>query len=217
MIWVAPTEPPALKAIATTVSLLPERFGCDVFCVSGKRHFGIQRKEVRDLISSIEDGRLAKEVTQMSRLPVRILIIEGRLKFTDDGHLLDSYNSRFTRTQLRRYLAGIHSSGVWIDRTDNLSETITAVHDYIGWFAKSRHQALVRRPGPAGSWGKPTSREWRLWLLQGFEGIGPTTAAAILDTFTTPPLQWTVSKKELAKVPGVGKKRVDALWEALNG
>lgn len=219
MIWVAPTEPPALKAIATRVSLLPERFGVDVFAIppTTRRYFGIQRKDTRDLIASITDGRLAKEVTQMARLPVAILVIEGRFKWTSDGHLADAYASRFTRTQLRRYLAGIHAAGIWVDRTDTLTDTIDAVHDYMGYFDKSQHLSLHRRPGPEGSgiWGKPSSRDWQLHLLQGFEGVGPTTAAAILDEFGGVPLQWSVTKKKLAGVKGVGKKRVEMLWGAL--
>lgn len=55
MIYVAPTEPPSLKAIGK-VSSLPERVGADVLFFSRGQKHAIQRKELRDLPADVAEA-----------------------------------------------------------------------------------------------------------------------------------------------------------------
>ena len=55
---VAPTEPLQLRAIADRVHMLPESYGCDVLVFAGGLKIGVQRKELRDMLASLDDGSI---------------------------------------------------------------------------------------------------------------------------------------------------------------
>lgn len=215
---IAPTEPSALKRIGTSSSL-PENYGVDVLWAS--EHLGlcgVQRKEIKDLTQSMQDGRLAKEVAQMNgKLGMKMVMVEGRGEWGLNGSFMSAYGERVTRQQVRNYLYSVRSKGVWIEFSDDLQDTIEAVRGLRRWTEKEKHTALLARPGPTGSpdWGKVGRREWAIHLLCGFPGIGPHMAEAIIDHFGEVPLRWEVTEKELLEVSGIGKTRAKKLIQAL--
>lgn len=212
---VAPTEPSQFKSIADVVSMAPERMGVDALWSSETWGMvGVQRKEYRDLIASVADGRLAREVAQMQRLGLAVLMIEGRIRFTTDGQIVDSY-MRWTRTQHRGLVRSVQSKGIWVESTDTVSDTVEAVLDLRRWCDKPRHNSLDRRPKPTGAWGKASQRDFALHLLQGVDGVGPVVAEAIIDQFGKVPWTWECSYEQLLAVPGVGPGVASKLWEAL--
>jgi hypothetical protein len=78
---------------------------------------------------------------------------------------------------------------------------------------------LETRPKGRDEWGKriEAGRDFAIFLLQSFPGIGAGVAGNIYDHFGYLPMTWRVTEKELAEVPGVGKGRAKTLWGALNG
>lgn len=215
MTLVAPSEPPLLKLLGR-VSQRPEHFGSDVLWAAAPvGTVGVQRKTVQDFLASVTDGRLAKEVSQLQVLDLRVLIIEGRPTWTVDGELVNAYGQRWTRSQHRRFLWSMRSSGVWVDWSDDLADTVGMVRDLEEWTRKAKHGSLMRRPGAKGAWGKATTREWGVHMLQGFDGIGSDTALRIWEHFNGIPLAWTVDEKELQRVHGVGKVRARRMVESL--
>lgn len=216
-LYVAPTEPPSLKAIATHITLFPETLGCDVIYLSYQPYtlIGFQRKEIGDFIASINDGRLQKELLQIaeSNLSYCILILEGPLIFTNDGNLT---NGTFTKASLRNILSSIQSQHILTVITDNLADTIQTVLSMGKYLAKPTHSSLARRPNQAkNSWGHTTSVSFATHLLQSFPNIGPGTAKEIYEHFGTIPLSWNVTASELAKVKGIGIKTATQLIKAL--
>ena len=96
------------------------------------------------------------------------------------------------------------------------NDTAEVIYDLYAWSQKARHNALRQRPGPApGPWGTRTSASWQRHLLQGFDGIGPELAEAIINRFGCAPIAWPVDADELRMVPGIGPKRAAQLIEAL--
>lgn len=219
---IAPTEPPRLKEIAAQVSLLPERYGCDVIWW-GKHQgedvlWGVQRKELKDFIASVQDGRLAKEVGQIraSGIPIPMVIIEGTVKYSNSGNLIwNSYGQEITVNQWNGMLWSLQNEGVHVTYTKDLTHTVEYIKRYAEWTCKTKHSSLMRRPTAFSPFGVASNEDWAVHLLQGFQALGVDRAKAIIKHFGGVPLQWTVTKKELLEVPGIGPKIAEDLIKAL--
>lgn len=224
-ILVSPTEPVALRQ-AGTVSMWPETVGCDVVVFAGGRKIGVQRKEVKDLIASLEDkeGRLAKQVAQMqgSVLDERVVLVEGVMEFTGTGAggvMVGRWRGgrQWTRGAIQAVEWDVRSRGVHVAYTENLAETVSWVKVTEKWWGKGGGRALSRRPKAPTVWGSAMNHEWGSWLLQAFPGIGPELAARIIRTFGRLPVRWDVSAEDLSRVEGVSRVRAQKWWETLNG
>jgi ERCC4-type nuclease len=207
---VAPTERhKAIKGLVGEegeVSLLPERMGCDIAWRAQGQWWGVQRKEIADFIASVQDGRLAKEIAQMRNLPMRVVIIEGRIQWSTDGKLI--IKKRFTNISKRQFLGmqfSLSSQDVSVIWTESAYETAEVTMALADWSEKDRHGSLMRRPGPQTSWGSVTDEDWSLHLLQSFDGLGLEKARALKKHFGGVPMSWDCTEDELKQVPGIGK------------
>lgn len=214
---VAPTErDPHIHGLATTVSMLPEKYGCDVLWRARGSWWGVQRKEIKDFLASIQDGRLAREVAMMAPLPIKVVVIEGRVKYTTSGTLMiGKWSSDVTRTQLEGMVMSLMEKGVHVVWTEDTRDTARWTRSFAQWSTKKRHAALSRRPGPTSPWGHISNEDWAVHLLQGFDGLGSEKARAIVRHFGGVPFSWSVSEAELMEVPGVGKVLARRLMNAL--
>lgn len=209
---VAPTEPKALKALGR-VSMLPERFGVDVFwLVRGQRH-GVQRKELSDLLASVDDGRLGKELAQMRSAGLQgVVVVEGRMTFTSDGDLVTGFGRNWKREQVWGVELAIQQEGAWLVHTNSLADTIAFVRSFERWTQKNRHGSLQGRPAAKGIWGtKATDADFACHVLSSVPGIGQDAARKIFNAYGTLPLVWSGDWEELAKVKGLGPKRIGSL------
>lgn len=211
MFLIAPTEPVELRRLGSTSSH-PERHGCDVLWTTTTGALaGVQRKTLADLWVSLRDGRLAREVAKMHGLGLAVLVLEGRLRWSDDARLTTA-RAPMTRDHLRGLSLSLQRRGISVLHTDDVVDTAAAVAHVQRWHDKARHPSLDLRPPPPDG---PGTRPWGVHLLQSFPGIGPTVAAAIHDHVGGVPLAWTCPPTALAAVRGVGPKRAATLWEAL--
>lgn len=211
---VAPTEPPLLKTIATTISMFPEYRGCDVTWFAHDEVWGVQRKELKDFIQSVGDGRLARELAQMQGMPMPMILIEGRVSYDLNGNLLLSgYGQQFTRAQFLGMLWSVRNEGVHVDFTESTQATTDYIRMLGRWSAKTKHTSIMRRPGPVSAWGKPDHTQFAVHILQGFDGIGLDKARAIVNHFGGLPLTLTCTDAELLAIPGIGKGLVGKLRE----
>lgn len=210
MILVSGQEPEQLRAIGTS-SAVPEDYGAD-FLIPGKGFFlGVQRKTFpADFLSSLHDGRLQTSLVKLTQCEKRVLLLEGRPAWTTSGFLVDDY-VQFSRKQLRGLLMSAHEElGIHTMWTDGIQDTIDALHDMVRWAAKPRHDSLFTRPDTMPNKRKYTDRDKGVFLLQGFQGIGPELAGRIYDHFRRVPLRWD-DDGELIDVKGVGKGRIARL------
>jgi DNA excision repair protein ERCC-4 len=216
---VSPAEPATLKAMLGEheVSVLPERFGCDFMWRERGTWWGVQRKTVSDLIASIEDGRLVREVPQMAtKVSMPVLLVEGRMEFTTEGQLMKQWGQRITATQWRGVRWTLASKGITVDHVATMGETVRYVEQLMRWTAKATHTSLTARPKAVDSaWGKPNNRDWGVFMLQSFDGVGAGVAGAIFDHFGRVPMSFDVTREELLEVKGLGPTRVDRMLEVL--
>lgn len=215
-VLVSPTEPASIRRLGPT-SGLPERYGSDVlFDAPPLGRVGIQRKTVPDLFASIADGRLARSVAAMNALDVAVLVIEGDLRWTDEGAAepaegTDRPVTSWRREAYRSLLWSVRARGVWVETVPDVAGTVATVLSLQRWAGKAGHDALDRRPGPR------RGDAVALHILQGIAGIGPRLGARILERFGHLPLAWTVTEGELASVPGLGTVRARRLSATFGG
>jgi ERCC4-type nuclease len=197
---------------------LPEQYGADVLIIGKPGRLGIQRKTVDDLFASLRDGRTAEQFCKMKDLDYAILIREGTVTWTDDGHLMHAYQTRWTKSALRGLMRSVVSlvQCVEVEETESILETAERVLEIEQWFMKGEHTSLLRRPKPAGStWGTLKNRDYARFFLQSFPGISVGLADAILDHFNRVPVAWDCTLRDLRDVPGIGEKRARAMWKVL--
>lgn len=217
-VYVAPTEPVALKKVGRS-SLMPERFGVDVMWGARGVKVGVQRKEWKDLIASVEDGRWAREIPMMTgRLGEAWVVVEGWPQVDAGGRIVDKrFGRAWTEGMVRGVLWAAMREGVKVDRTADVAGTVAWVRGLVGWTRKAKHSSAVARPGPAGMWGHREDRDWGVHLLQGLDGVGPELAGRIWDHFGGVPWRWDVGVDGLCAVDGIGKKKAEKMMRALGG
>ena len=201
-------------------SLYAERYGADVLViVEGRGKLAIQRKTFpEDLLASLEDGRLARELAMLSQSEYPVLILEGRPKWTGDGHLMQPWASRWTKAQIRNLLRSVWlAHGIQVEYTDDVNDTAAAVLEMESWFRKEVHRSLLTRPKQTAhnTWGTSNQRDFARFFLQGLPGVGSVLAEAIYDHFGKVPMSWDCTQDELKEVYGIGAKRAKVLWEVL--
>lgn len=217
---VSPAEPPSISIIGTSSSI-PEQYGADIMWFEPVLNgfIGVQRKAVPDLLASLEDGRLAKEIAQLKddKIKMSFLIIEGTPQWTSDGKLVDKFRF-FTRVAWRSVIRSLQYEGIIVETTDNQADTVSHIESIATWCAKTDHNSLHRRPKPkpkASEWGSISDRAWASHLLQAIPMIGPKQADLILDHLNGRPLlNLLLTTEELASIKGLGPKKIEAIVKA---
>lgn len=215
---ISPTEPPSLRALGQ-VSMLPEQFGCDLLFSAQGGWGGVQRKEFKDLLASISDGRLGEQVLKMGDgLAYKMIVVEGltSARWTLDGELVGNKWARVNRAALRKLLWSIRAAGVWVDWTDNVTDTGELALAFQDWCRKGTHKSLNVRAGVRSSWGTANNRDYQAHLLQGLPGVGGELADRILDTVGMPIGLKPGAEKQLLTVKGLGKKKLAGIMAALD-
>lgn len=210
---VSPAERPPLNSLGK-VSSLPEQYGADYLIFSPLfGTVGVQRKEINDLVASLSDDRIAREVTDMKGLDVGIWLIEGNPNWSGDGQLLSS-RTPFTRQSFQGITLSLMSQGFWMAFTDSIQDTMNWLLNCEKWMMKLKHNSLNQRPKARGVFGVADLTEQRIHFMQGFPGLGYDRAAAIVSHFQGLPVQL----KEgviLENVPGIGKGTAKKIREVL--
>ena len=205
---------------------LPEQKGADILLYTDSGLVGFQRKRIpHDFISSITDGRFARLLPLLTKSCAFFrLINEGEFKYwpnqtvflgkTRDGKQIPC---RFTKGHVRGILNDIEFVwGVPVRWTEDIDDTVDYLRSVRDFMTAKKHTGLFTRPKVKGSWYVPSADETQLWLLQGFGGIGPSTADKIVKHFGGIPLKWTCTAEELTKVGGISIKTARELLGVLS-
>ncbi len=218
---VSPTERSSSVTELGMYSSLPELYGADILFTTftTKLLVGVQRKEISDLIASLQDGRLGKEVAQLQQCDVKLLIVEGKQRWSNEGILLNVYKNMksFNKLQYRNALFSVRLRGVWVIESEDATDTAKICRQLDKFLDKDTHGSLLSRVSPKGdSWGRKGNRDWGIHVWTSFPGIGTTIAQDLYDKVGLP-FKLTVTREELMEIKGMGKVRVDNLMKVLEG
>lgn len=153
----------------------------------------IERKTLSDFINSIFNKRLFKQLIEIKKYPSYFLIIEGDLnKFKQDKS-----NLKLINPIKGMILSIITSYEIPIIFTKDEKDTAS----YITLLAKKQKKSQIpTRPTKSTK----SKQELKQFILEGFPGIGPTTAKKLLNKYTSLKNIFTADKQELEKI--LGKK-----------
>lgn len=227
MIFVSPAEPAKVRrTLADMCNDNPEvvmhaqceKRGVDFLWRGVGKWWGIQRKELHDLLASLNDGRLTKEIGQMhAGITMPHLILEGRVQQTTTGMLMTrGYNQPIHIETLWKRLFSLGYAGVYVTTSRDITNTCQLIRTLYEWSQEASHHTARTWPKPTNDWGKATNRDTQIALLSMMPGIGAKTAANILDQTPRPPLAWNVTMEELLAVDGIGEKTATRLMRVLN-
>lgn len=202
--YISPTEPLPLRDIGKT-SMRPEYYGCDVLIHGLHSTLGVQRKTVSDLLASLDDGRLAEQLTLMGALDHRIIVVEGPLHWVDGKLHTDGWGSSISRKGLDRVLMSVRSTGCHVEYTRSLEQTIEWVQ-VMGEWADAEHHSTLQPVSQRvrGSWGERNARHYQIQMLTAMPGIGAGLASRIIDTVGFP----LALVRDLSGVRGLGAKKI---------
>lgn len=213
---VSPAEPKAFLTLNddNEYNDLPESYGADFLWWSDGNTVGAQRKTCADLVASIRDDRIAREMCQMKELHRAILVVEGEWHWGRDGAAnLKGYDHGFLRTQYDGVKLAMQANQIWVMESESINGTIRLLRQLEAFTAREEHTSLFVRPKTRGLWGTFRDRDWSLGILGWVPGWSIGTAGNVYDQLGLP-LALTCTREELLTVPGVGPGRADAMMGA---
>lgn len=202
----------------------------------GPLRIGVERKTLRDFLSSMHTGRLSgHQVPGMSATFARsYLILEARAKEDKESGALLEWSGRTGEWQIvrlagrvwpasaiTRYLLSLEEfAGFRICRTHDLAGTCQVVRDLWKWWGRpydghDSHQAKTQTPNAVGS----ILRRPPLVARMACElpGVGQKRALAAAQVFNTPLEMVTASVESWLTVEGVGAASALKAVEANQG
>lgn len=207
---------PFLTLEDSHVSMMPEKYGVDFLWSTGEGLAGLQRKEVKDLVSSAEGDRLGRELLQMRSLEWKAICIEGNPQWTTEGYLVKSFGREWTREQWTGLLLSIQRHGCLIVQSSSIQDTVRVLEECVRYTVKSDHKGFSTHPTVVAAFGTVANdRDFGVHVLCGFPGIGVELARRIWDHFGGLPLKISASDEELMKVEGMGKVRIEKMRKAI--
>lgn len=210
----APTERPPVANLGPKSSL-PESLGVDVLWESRYGLCGLQRKEQSDLIASVRDGRLGKELEQMKQLKMAFVCIEGTPSWDREGNLQTQHTKWTLRHQWGVTLS-IETKGFPVVATRNQLETCSLIEYLAGWTDREEHvSSLLARPvSVRNGWGKMDTEAFAIGVMTTLPDINTVLAKRLWDHFGKCILGLTVTEEELLAVKGIGKKTASDIIKA---
>lgn len=166
----------------------------------------VERKTLKDLLSSIEDGRLMSQVLRMvAATAFPILLIEGHWLMRDNVHLLDT---RWTWQQVWHELLTVQDMGMRLYLTTSQEQTFQELLGMVEYYKKEEHESAAR--GLAG--------DERVIFLSRCRGIGSVKAKKLIESLGNPSIRDLANLEipEIKKADGLGEKLSAQLYNWLN-
>lgn len=166
----------------------------------------VERKSVRDLVSSVYDSRLFYQAAKMSATYAKpFLLVEGDSKEVEGlARNLKSFYGAIANVSI--------AYGLRILYTANQKETALAIAELLN---HARAKPLARMPSEVPPKAKTVPQQ-QLYLVSSIPGIGRKLAEKLLSKYGSPRKIMGLTAGELALTPGIGWKRAERIREMMD-
>ena len=166
----------------------------------------VERKSVRDLVSSVYDSRLFYQAARISAAYAKpYLLVEGDSKEVASlVKNLKSFYGAITNVTLAYGLRMLY--------TANQKETAVAIAELLN---HARAKPLARMPTETPPKGKSVPQQ-QLYLVSSMPGIGRKLAEKLLSKYGTPRRIMSLTAGELAMTQGIGWKKAQKIREMMD-
>jgi Fanconi anemia group M protein len=174
----------------------------------GSETLGIERKTIGDFFGSFASGRLHKQLDGIKGTYSRAALLlegdfdvvrtEGKMRFRIGGRSVD-YNF----LAIKNYLLSIQFGGVVLIPTRSEQETVTQIVGLHQMLQKERSSPVLLPVAP-----RDRSLRHDVACMTMIPGLGPKTAAALIERFHSIAGIVLASDQEIRAVKGVGEMTV---------
>jgi DNA excision repair protein ERCC-4 len=166
----------------------------------------VERKAVRDLLTSVYDGRIFSQAARLAASYAKpYLLVEG-----------DSKEVEQIARNLKSYYGAISSItlayGLRMLFTANQRETAIAIAELL---SHARAKPLSRAPAVVPPRGKSVPIQ-QVYTVASLPGVGRKLAEKLLTKYGTPRRVMSLTAGEMSMTPGIGWKRADRIREMLD-
>jgi Fanconi anemia group M protein len=189
-------------------------FGAELVCEQLKTgdficsdRVAIERKTIPDLLQSIIDGRIFRQVSEISGCFERpLLIIEGS---SDLLYTERNVHPNAIRGALASLAVDYKIPIIW---TRNQNETASQIY----WIAQREQVKDSRTPAIRSPNKSKSTRDMQEFLLAGLPDVNTMLSRNLLKKFRTPKRVFSASPEKLMTVEGIGELKARKIWELLN-
>ena len=166
----------------------------------------VERKSVRDLVSSIYDSRLFYQAARISASYAKpYLLVEGDSKEVEKlAKNMKSFYGAIANVTLAYGLRMLY--------TANVKETALAIAELLN---HARAKPLTRMPSDIPPKAKSIPQQ-QLYVVSSMPGVGRKLAEKLLTKYGTPRRIMNLTAGELAMTQGIGWKRAERIKELLD-
>ncbi|QQG48666.1 MAG: heavy metal resistance protein CzcA [archaeon] len=166
----------------------------------------VERKSVRDLVSSVYDSRIFSQAARISAAYAKpFLLVEG--DSTEVEGLVKNVKSFYGA------IANVTLAyGLRLLYTANPKETAAAISELL---VHARAKPLATMPPELSPKGKSLHMQ-QVYLVSSLPGVGRRLAERLLSKYGTPRKIMSLTPGELAMTQGIGWKRAEKIKEALD-
>jgi ERCC4-type nuclease len=213
-------EPKKIKKILSDLIELP--MGYDIKLLTRVGAIGVERKKLPgDLLASIDDGRLGREIVAMREdTVIQVVLLHGKLKYNQDKtvYVGAKRKTHWTEYGINNMLRTIeYVEGCYLEYAKNDTELVTVLQELQDYMDKGKHLSLKGRPGIQKEWIVPTRQERVMYFYQGLPGIRVVRARYIQEKFPNPIDLFGATVQDICKVPGIGKSTATDIYKFIRG
>lgn len=224
---VTTTEPKEIKDLFEDKIECP--IGFDFLLYTKFGEFPIERKAIPgDLLSSVQDGRLQRELIAMrERSNIFLVLLHGEFKYHGNDLIMPSTKQRiWTKKGIRNLMRSLQLyEGAIIEQAHNDTELVDIINEWQKYLDDDTHRSIRSRPRIDTDYSIPIRVERVRYFYAGLpssnadrmRSLGIERAKELQKIYANPIDLYAASKEDIAKVKGFGKSISENIYSFLRG